>query len=85
MCMVVYVWNNIAVYPHEEGHISRTAVLEGHTRPFDLSILRAFGTECYWMLTLQKKGGRKAAMHPKANAGILVGIEDYMPAYGSLT
>jgi len=79
--MVIYVWNNIAVYPYEGSYISRTAMLEGHTRQFDLSVLRAFGTECYWMLTLQKKHGRKGAMYPKANAGVLVGIEDNMPAY----
>jgi len=33
------------------------------------------------MLTLQKKGGKKSAMYPKANPGVLVGIEDIMPAY----
>jgi len=62
--MVTYVWNNLSVYPNPNGsgHLSRTALLEGHTRQFDLSILRAFGTECYWMLTLQKKRGRKQAM-----------------------
>ncbi len=83
LCMVVHVWNNLAVCPHENGagNISRTAILEGHTRAYDLSVLRAFGTECYWMLTVQKKRGRKSAMFPKANAGVIVGIEDNMPAY----
>ena len=79
--MVVFVWNNLSVYPSGSAHISRNAILEGHSRQYDLSLLRAFGTECYWMLTLQKKGGKKAAIYPKANAGIIVGIEDNMPAY----
>ena len=43
--------------------------------------LRAFGTKCFWMLTLQKKGGKKMAMSPKAQEGVIVGIQDNMPAY----
>ncbi len=33
------------------------------------------------MLTLEKKGGKKKAMFPKAKLGVIVGIEDNMPAY----
>jgi hypothetical protein len=33
------------------------------------------------MLTVEKKGGKKKAMFPKARLGAIVGIEDNMPAY----
>ena len=80
MCMVTFVLNNLAVIPTSTRGVclSRTAILEGHERKYDLAILRAFGTKCYWMLTLEKKGG---AMFPKARLGVIVGIEDNMPAY----
>jgi hypothetical protein len=84
MGMVEYVWNHIAVCPNplvRGSFLSRTSILEGHNRKYDLSILRAFGTKCHFMLTLQKKGGRKEAVGPKAQLGVIVGIEDNMPAY----
>ena len=84
MSLVCFVWNNLATMPHpstQGEYISRLALLEGHQRKFDLSILRAFGTQCYWMLTVQKKGGKKLAMLPKAQAGVIIGVEDNMPAY----
>src|SRR5690348_11931956 len=56
-------------------------VLEGHDRKFDLNLLRAFGTKCFFMLTVAKKKGLKLAMGPKAQLGALIGIEDNMPAY----
>ena len=62
-------------------YLSRTSLLEGHTRKYDLSHLRAFGTSCYYMLTVVKKGGKKDAMGPKARHGVIIGIEDNMPAY----
>ena len=61
--------------------VSRCNLVEGHERKFDLSILRAFGTKCFFMLTLQMKGGLKRAMGPKAQLGAIIGIEDNMPAY----
>ena len=33
------------------------------------------------MLTVEKKRGRKQAMFPKARLGVIIGIEDNMPAY----
>ena len=82
--MVTYVWNNLSICPSHTvpgAMVSRTNLLEGHDRRFDLSILRAFGTKCFFMLTLEKKGGRKLAMGPKAQLGAIIGIEDNMPAY----
>jgi hypothetical protein len=84
MYLVVFVWNNIAVFPNplvKGAFLSRTALLEGHQRSYDISNFRAFGTKCFWMLTLEKKGGRKEAIGAKARPGAIVGIEDNMPAY----
>jgi hypothetical protein len=84
MNLVVFVWNNIAVFqdPSLRGtYLSRAALLEGHKRAYDISNFRAFGTKCFWMLTLEKKGGRKDAVGAKAREGAIVGIEDNMPAY----
>jgi hypothetical protein len=78
MALVGYVWNHIATMPSTTipgSYLSHTSILEGHSRKFDLSNLRAFGTKCYFMLTVQKKGGAKAKL------GAIVGIEDNMPAY----
>jgi len=47
----------------------------------DLSVLRAFGTKCHYLLTLQKKGGKKMALHEKGRLGVILGIEGNMPAY----
>lgn len=44
-------------------------------------MLRAFGTKCHFLLTVQKKGGRKLAVEAKGRLGIVIGIEDHMPAY----
>ena len=80
--MVEYVWNHIDVIPDTQGLLwSRTSTLEGHHRRYDLSILRAFGTKCHFLLTAQKKGGRKLAVDAKGRLGIIFGIEDAMPAY----
>lgn len=82
--MVCFVWNNLATMPHptKDGeYTSRTAILENHEYTFDVKNLRAFGTKCYWLLTLEKKGGKKQALLPKAKAGVIIGIEDGMPAY----
>ena len=82
LLMVVHVWNNLATCIMENGKtLSRRNILEGDSRVFDLSTLRAFGTKCFFMLTVQKKGGKKLAMGPKARAGVIIGIEDNMPAY----
>ena len=84
MAMVVYVWNHIAVMPNSLSpgtYLSRTSILEGHTRKYDISVFRAFGTKCHFLLTLQKKGGRKEAVGSKGKLGAIVGIEDNMPAY----
>jgi hypothetical protein len=84
MALVVHVWNHIAVMPNTlvpGSYLSRTSILEGHDRRYDLSVFRAFGTKCHFMLTLQKKGGRKEAVGPKAKLGAIIGIEDNMPAY----
>ena len=82
LLMVAHVWNNLATCVGKDGQtISRRSILEGHTRKFDLSTLRAFGTKCFFMLTVQKKGGKKLALGPKAKAGVIIGIEDNMPAY----
>ncbi len=82
MAMVIHVWNNLATCPGPTTSLlSRTNLLEGHTRQYDLSILRAFGTKCFFMLTIEKKGGRKLAMGPKAQFGAIIGIEDNMAAY----
>ena len=84
MALVGYVWNHIATMPSTTipgSYLSHTSILEGHSRKFDLSNLRAFGTKCYFMLTVQKKGGRKEAVGAKAKLGAIVGIEDNMPAY----
>ena len=84
MGMVAHVWNNLAVCPDPSdpgNFLSRTALLEGHKRKYDLDLLRAFGTKCHFMLTLEKKGGRKQALLPKAQLGAIVGIEDNMPAF----
>ena len=84
ICMVAYVWNIITVCSNTlipGDYLSRTSLLEGHTRKYDLSHLRAFGTSCYYMLTVVKKGGKKDAMGPKARHGVIIGIEDNMPAY----
>ena len=61
--------------------LSRTALLEGHQRKYDIERLRAFGTKCHWMLTMEKKKGLKQAVGPKAKLGVIIGIEDNMPAY----
>lgn len=42
MCMVVFVWNHLANCPRGGDHLSRTSILEGTTRKYDLSILRPF-------------------------------------------
>ena len=84
MSMVVYVWNNLALCPSYTSPgkvVSRLNLLEGHERKFDISILRAFGTKCFFMLTVEKKGGKKMALAPKARLGAIVGIEDNMSAY----
>ena len=80
--MIEYVWNHIPVIGNPGGTtLSRTAILEGTTRKYDLTVLRAFGTKCYYLLTLQKKGGLKMALHEKGRLGIILGIEGNMPAY----
>lgn len=82
MGMIEYVWNHIPVIGNPGGTtLSRTAILEGTTRMYDLTVLRAFGTKCYYLLTLQKKGGLKMALHEKGRLGIILGIEGNMPAY----
>jgi hypothetical protein len=82
MAMVIHVWNNLATCPGPTTSLlSHTNLLEGHTRQYDLSILRAFGTKCFFMLTIEKKGGKKLAMGPKAQFGAIIGIEDNMAAY----
>jgi len=64
MTMVAYVWNHIPVMKTHSGELlSRVSLLEGHTRRFSLDVLRAFGTKCHYMLTLQKKGGLKLVLH----------------------
>ena len=76
--------NIIAVCPNPLSpgtFLSRTSLLEGHERKFDLSHLRAFGTKCFFLLTIAKKGGKKEAVGPKARIGASVGIMDNMPAY----
>ena len=88
MEMVAYVWNHIAVIPNPlvpGTFLSRTSILEGHNRKYDLSNCRAFGTKCHYMLTLQKKGGLKDAVGPKARLGAIMGIQDGMPAYRVLS
>ena len=40
-----------------------------------------FGTKCFFMLTVEKKGGKKDAVGPKAQLGAVLGIEDNMAAY----
>ena len=82
MAMVEYVWNHIPVMKMKDGSmLSRTAILEGHKRLYKLDNLRAFGTKCHYMMTVQKKGGLKLALHEKARLGAIIGIEDNMPAY----
>ena len=84
MHSVAYVWNRIAVMPDvtKPGtHLSRLAILEGHTRLYDLDVLRAFGTKCHYLLTLQKKSGLKMAVQTKGELGAIMGIEDDMAAY----
>ena len=84
MSMVAHAWNHIAVMPNPTipgSFLSRTSILEGHSRKYDLATFRAFGTKCHYMLTIQKKGGKKEAVGPKAKPGVLLGIEDNMPAY----
>ena len=84
MCMICFVWNNMPICPNPlqpGSFLSRTALLEGHSRKYNLDNLRAFGTKCHWMLTVEKKGGRKDAVGPKARLGAIVGIEDNMAAY----
>ena len=83
MVMVAFVWNNVAIMPGEEKGVflSHRNILEGNTRPYDLTLLRAFGTKCFYMLTISKKKGRKLAMNAKAQLGAIIGIEDNMPAY----
>jgi len=82
MTMVAYVWNHIPVMKTHSGELlSRVSLLEGHTRRFSLDVLRAFGTKCHYMLTLQKKGGLKLALHEKARLGAILCIEDGMAAY----
>ena len=62
------------------AHLSRRSLLEGHTR-FDLNNLRAFGTKCHFLLTLQKKGGHKMAVQTKGELGIIMSVDEQMPAY----
>ena len=84
MSMVEYVWNRISVLMNEAKppqRVSRLALLEGHSRQYDLTILRAFGTKCHFLLTLQKKGGKKMAVQAKGRLGVILSIEDNMPAY----
>ena len=84
MCMVTHLWNTIATCPNPlnpSSMLSHTALLEGHQRKYDLSNLRAFGTKCFWMLTISKKGGKKLAVGPKAKLGVIMGYEDNMAAY----
>ena len=80
--MIEYVWNHLAVIQVADGtYLSRTSILEGHQRQYDLNVLRAFGTKCHFLLTPQKKGGLKLALEAKGRLGIILGIEDNMPAY----
>ena len=84
MSMVEYVWNRIPVLQDGETppqRLSRLSLLEGHTRKYDLSVLRAFGTKCHFLLTTQKKGGKKMAVQAKGKLGAILSIEDNMPAY----
>lgn len=83
MHMLEYVWNHIPVLPGgaDGGYLSRTSLLEGTRRIYDLSVCRAFGTKCHYLLTLQKKGGKKMAFHEKGRLGVIMGIEGNMPAY----
>jgi len=84
MKMVEYVWNRIPVLPNPKDpstKISRLALHEGHERSYDMSIFRAFGTKCHFLLTLQKKGGLKMAVQTKGRLGAIIGVEDNMPAY----
>ena len=81
MGYVEYVWNHIPVMPSSDGHLSRTSILEGTSRKYDLTVLRAFGTKCHFLLTLQKKKGKKLAVEAKGQLGAILGIEDGMPAY----
>ena len=79
--MVTFVWNNLSICPVAGETVSRTNLLEGNSRRYDISLLRAFGTKCFFMLTVEKKGGKQLAMGPKAQLGAIIGIEDNMPAY----
>ena len=84
MSYVEYVWNKIPVMPHDGGtpaYLSRTALMENTQREYDLSIMRAFGTKCHFLLTVQKKKGKKLAVEAKGQLGAIIGIEDNMPAY----
>ena len=83
MSYVEYVWNKIPVMPHDGGtpaYLSRTALMENTQREYDLSIMRAFGTKCHFLLTVQKKRGKKLAVEAKGQLGAIIGIEDNMPA-----
>jgi len=84
MAMVVHVWNNLAVCPNSVANgifVSRCNLFEGNTRKYDLTLLRAFGTKCFFLLTVEKKGGKKEAVGPKAKLGAIVGIVENMAAY----
>lgn len=82
MAMVAHVWNRLPVMGTKNGKIlSRMAILEGHSRLYDLGVMRAFGTKCHYLLTLQKKGGLKQALNEKARLGVILCMEDNMPAY----
>ena len=83
MGYVEYVWNYVPALPNPSDKtktLSRTSLLEGTQREYKLDHLRAFGSKCHYLLTVQKKGGKKEAVQEKGRKAILMGIENNMPA-----
>ena len=67
--LVVFGLNNLSTYASYRSAgkmVSPVNLMESNDRNFDISILRAFGTTMFLMLTVQKKGWKENCPLPQS-------------------